>query len=741
MMFVKKQNAGLLRSARSWRALGLFLALTVLTSQSQSAWISEGISTVVFAQAQSGVTIATVPLQCPADELSTVLQAGENDSFDPDADAPLALPTPAFQAALGVTPVGFDSVQTNMHFAHSFAALPLNITAAQIEIRLKPIGGGSENDAINFWVGTNSVTPASSNFLGGNQTPGVSLIPPWNTANYPNGHVFLLNFGPAIVSAMSGSGGALHVQIQDDTSVDYVILRVCSQPPGQAEICIFKFEDLDGDGMRDFNANNPNDPNNEPLLSGWTFNVTPGPPTSVTTLAGGGICFGVLAPGTHTITEQLQGGWTPTTPNPQTVMVQPGQLVNVFFGNKQEGQCDLAIQKEVTPNPVASGGTVTFTLTVTNVGKADCQPGPFPGTIVRDNQPAGLAFPAQLVSVNQPGWQCSFEVPTPNLTCATMNTLPVNYQVTFTFTATVTASPGSSIQNCATVTNANDTSPPNDLANNQSCVTIVIPPLLCDLAITKEATPNPVASGGTVTIKLTVTNVGTAPCLPGPQVFGTAVQDPRPTGLAFTAPPVPDQPGWQCSLGIPTGDASCGGPGLTMPPGYTVVFTLTATVTAPEGSTIQNCATVANDNDTSPPNDPANNQSCVTIQVSKKPPPDLTLRKTLNGALKVEQEATYLLRVTNVGQSPTTSVIIVTDVLPSGLAFVRANGTGWSCTGGQVVTCTTRDALAPDQSNSLQITVRVQVRQGTKIINCALVTTVDDAKPNNNRDCVTETVQ
>jgi len=121
--------------------------------------------------------------------------------------------------------------------------------------------------------------------------------------------------------------------------------------------------------------------------------------------------------------------------------------------------------------------------------------------------------------------------------------------------------------------------------------------------------------------------------------------------------------------------------------------------------------------------------------------PDVTLKKTLDGALRVEQEATYILTIANEGQGPTTSVIIVTDVLASELAFVRAKGTGWSCAGGQAVTCTTTDSLAPNQSNTIQITVKVRAGPGTNITNCALVNTEGDANPANNRRCHTGTVQ
>ncbi|MCS7158740.1 MAG: hypothetical protein N0A16_13590, partial [Blastocatellia bacterium] len=211
-------------------------------------------------------------------------------------------------------------------------------------------------------------------------------------------------------------------------------MRLCARPEGTAEICVFKFEDLDGDGVR-----GPN----EPLLPGWTFTVAPSPPSSVTTGPQGGICFGVAAPGTYTITEQVQSGWTPTTPNPQTVTVQPGQLVNVSFGNrkKEEAKCDLAIRKTVTPSPV--GVQVTITLTVP-AGQT-CAPGT---VVVQDLQPTGMTFLSGSLSVSPAThWSCTL---TPNLSCTNTVTLTGAYTATFTFTATV--QPGIPIENCATAT-------------------------------------------------------------------------------------------------------------------------------------------------------------------------------------------------------------------------------------------------------------------------------------------------
>jgi uncharacterized repeat protein (TIGR01451 family) len=403
-------------------------------------------------------------------------------------------------------------------------------------------------------------------------------------------------------------------------------------------------------------------------------------------------------------------------------------------------KCDLKITKTVQPNPVQSGQQVTITLTVQNVGTGTCPPGPFPGTVVSDPRPSGLTFNLP-VSISQSGgsatWQCGLGVPTGDLSCATQDPLPPGYSATFTFTATVTAPPGSNIQNCATVSNQNDANP----ANNKSCVTITVTGGVCDREIKKTVTPNPVPSGGTVTFTLTVTNVGTAAC---PVVPGINVADPQPSGLTFQPPVSANKPGWSCGISGPSGTwpggVTCTATSPLLPgPANAVTITFTAKVTAPPGSQIQNCAEVTNVGDAVQ----TNNKSCVTINViGLPPPPDLALAKLLDGQLRVEQEATYVLRVTNGGGGPTSGPIVVSDPLPSGLRFVSASGPGWSCAAqGQNVTCRNAGPIQPGQTSTILLRVRVAAPAGTQITNCATVETAGDANPANNRSCHTGTVQ
>ena len=95
-------------------------------------------------------------------------------------------------------------------------------------------------------------------------------------------------------------------------------------------LCVVKFNDLDGDGKHG---------SNEPALFGWVFTIRDASGTVVGTITTGDLVANCidLPPGTYTVTETLQAGWTPTTPGgtSQTVTVTAGQTTTVTFGNRQ----------------------------------------------------------------------------------------------------------------------------------------------------------------------------------------------------------------------------------------------------------------------------------------------------------------------------------------------------------------------------------------------------------------------
>jgi uncharacterized repeat protein (TIGR01451 family) len=438
-------------------------------------------------------------------------------------------------------------------------------------------------------------------------------------------------------------------------------------------------------------------------------------------------------------------GYTQFPYTPSTLIQEVTFANNQHCVDFQSGElkkCDLEISKSLAHGivpPLQPGQQVTFEIIVTNVGTGPCDP-PIPVT----DTFTGMTYQSggQIMGP----WTCPPGSSATPVTCNYSGTsakpLQPGQSSNFFVNFTVTAKPGEAVENCAEVKHPKDTNP----NNNKACIKVPVaePKEKCDLKITKTVQPNPVPSGQQVTVTLTVQNVGTGPC--GPD---TVVQDPPTTGLTVPS----QQVGVSQSGGTATWGCLILGGGVncvtasTLPVGYTATFTFTATVTVapPPGgvANIQNCATVNNPNDPLNPANPGNNQSCVTLQVQGVGNPmDLALVKLLDGQLRVEQEATYVLRVTNGGGGPTSGPIVVSDPLPAGLRFVSASGPGWSCAAqGQNVTCRAAGPIQTGQTSTILLRVRVAAPAGTQITNCATVETAGDANPANNRSCHTGTVQ
>jgi len=92
-----------------------------------------------------------------------------------------------------------------------------------------------------------------------------------------------------------------------------------------------KFEDLNGNGARD---------EGEPGLEGWTINLKSGDTVVATTTTGpdGSYAFTEIAPGTYTVEEVVQDGWSqsyPASPGSHTVTLVSGVAgpANIDFGN------------------------------------------------------------------------------------------------------------------------------------------------------------------------------------------------------------------------------------------------------------------------------------------------------------------------------------------------------------------------------------------------------------------------
>lgn len=157
-------------------------------------------------------------------------------------------------------------------------------------------------------------------------------------------------------------------------------------------------------------------------------------------------------------------------------------------------QADLAIGKSASPDPVLAGGTLTYTLSVTNNG-----PTPAFNVTVTDTLPAGVTFGTAAGS----GWTCGHAAGVVTCTRPALAVGPAP-DITITVTAPIA---GGVLSNTATVS-----CPLADLqtGNNSSTAETTVA-ATADLALTMSADRSVVLPGETFTHGAVVTNLGPSP--------------------------------------------------------------------------------------------------------------------------------------------------------------------------------------------------------------------------------------
>jgi uncharacterized repeat protein (TIGR01451 family) len=544
----------------------------------------------------------------------------------------------------------------------------------------------------------------------------------------------------------------------------------------KAEICIFKFHDLDGDGKQD---------PNEPGLPGWPFTVSPAPlpstPSPVTTGPQGAICFGVEAPGTYTITEVVQPGWTPTTPTTQTVTVTPGQTVNVAFGNKQtEGTADLGdapdstnhINKPMTAytGVLAKFPTVFDPATGLPQGPKHLQPKGLAwlGKDVSLEDEADLLPDADGVTNIDPGANAADRDKYDDGVLLPIAIPFVCGQTQFQYTVTSTAAAklyvnvwidfnrdgdwDDPIQKCplgpAITGSYTEWAVQNELITipGPGTFTFTTPPF---------GAANP-TKGADMWMRITLTDQPIAPVYgadgSGPatgylygetedyllrlaytdicgvkfhDLNGNGKQDPGEPGLSdwvievkdlngnFMGFAVTDANGRYCILVPSPGTYTV----AEQPqPGWIPTTPSTVTLTVPS-------------------------QASVNFGNRREEPVgkcDLRITKVANRTtVGSGQQVTYTITVTNVGSTACSGPTTVTETVPPGLTLVSAGGFGWICLGN---TCTYLLPIPAGGSVSVTYTFTVTAPPDTRIENCATVSNAADTNPTNDRACAVITV-
>ncbi len=182
--------------------------------------------------------------------------------------------------------------------------------------------------------------------------------------------------------------------------------------------------------------------------------------------------------------------------------------------------------------------------------------------------------------------------------------------------------------------------------------------------------------------------------------------------------------GWTCSF--TAGAVSCTYPAV-LAPGASTNVVVTVLVEASAAPSISNTGSVQSPGD----GNPANDRSTITTPVQLL---DVAIAKSHTGNFTVGQNGTFTLAVTNVGNTPTTGALTITDNLPAGLSYISATGTGWSCSAaGSVVTCSNPTVVAAGAAAPpITLTVGVSSVAAPSVTNIASVTTPGDSFLGNN---------
>ncbi len=244
-------------------------------------------------------------------------------------------------------------------------------------------------------------------------------------------------------------------------------------------------------------------------------------------------------------------------------------------------------------------------------------------------------------------------------------------------------------------------------------------PAASDLTLTKSHSGNFIQGQIGATYTVTVSNVGA-----GPTTGTVTVVDNFPPALL---PGVASGTGWACNTSVNT--ATCTrsdvlAAGASYPP-----ITLTVNVASTVPPSVVNAAAVTGGNDGNSENNTVADPTTIIRG------PDLNITKTANGSFTQGQAGGgYTLAVANIGGVATSSLVTVTDNLPTGLSPETITGTGWTCgISGNTATCTRGNQLAPGASYPpISLTVNVAGTAPVSVTNTATVGGGGDFDSSNN---------
>ena len=374
---------------------------------------------------------------------------------------------------------------------------------------------------------------------------------------------------------------------------------------------------------------------------------------------------------------------------------------------------DLGVIKSVSPDTVAAGSNLTFTIDVTNEGPSEAT-----GVTVTDTLPAGVTL------VSAPG--CSGSA---TLSC-TVGTLAPGATAQFTVVVAVPAgaADGIDLTNTADVA-GNETDPEPTNNSSRATATVVRSTQLEITKIETSGFPDPALAGTGISWDIVVTNLGTS------EDTDVVIDDDLSALPLSNIAATITGAGNSCT--VIAGVVSCSVPVL---PGTSGANSITLTITADLDADIAD-GTVLVNNATADGtfSDPADAVEETTVNRRA----DLQLDKSGPATIVAGSAATWTVTVTNAGPGQADNVTI-TDVLPASATYVShsiAAGSATCSTTGTLV-CDAGD-LAPGATVTILVTAEIADTDpdGSTVANTAFVETdTIDPDPTNDQETVTSDI-
>jgi uncharacterized repeat protein (TIGR01451 family) len=351
---------------------------------------------------------------------------------------------------------------------------------------------------------------------------------------------------------------------------------------------------------------------------------------------------------------------------------------------------NLGVTVTGTPTSVAAGGSVTYTVAVTNTGLDSSTA----------SDPITLTLTGGTIASAAGAFTCSNS---PTSASCTMPSI-IGSGGTSSMTLTATAGTGASMSLSATASDANDTATPN---NTASATTTITASATSDLTVAITHSPDPVPVGNTVTYTVKVSNLG-----PG-------VAASYSLSITRTGGTISSIIGTGLSCSTTTTSASCSGGSL--PSGSFATATVVVVVSATNSSL---SAAVTS------PTDPNNSNNSASDTVNVLLSTDLTISKSGPASAGFGDTIQYTIVVGNSGPLAAANVVL-TDATPAGLTLVSVTG---SCL---ALPCSL-GMMAAGGSAAVTAVYTVSSGAPATISNTALVSSSPgDSNPANNTATVT----